>query len=129
MAALQAPAAPRACIDTERLRLDHPIAELVTRYGVQLRRSDSALFLTALLLRRLLHSLKLVIPNKTRKDGEVRPTAILVESALAKRGALRNSLFVNNVGNGGRCGKLALAARSPAIGSCSDALAWLEIQV
>jgi hypothetical protein len=36
-------AVPRARIDTERLRLNHPIADLITRYGIELRKSGSTL--------------------------------------------------------------------------------------
>jgi DNA primase len=43
MPALPTLAVPSARIDTERLRLEHPIAELIARYGIELRRSGSSL--------------------------------------------------------------------------------------
>jgi hypothetical protein len=43
MSAQQSLAVPHARIDTDRLRLNHPIADLITRYGIELRRSGSTL--------------------------------------------------------------------------------------
>jgi DNA primase len=43
MPALPTLAVPSARIDTERLRLEHPIAELIARYGIELRRSGSSM--------------------------------------------------------------------------------------
>ena len=43
MSAQHSRAVPRARIDTDRLRLNHPIADLITRYGIELRRSGSTL--------------------------------------------------------------------------------------
>jgi DNA primase len=41
MSAQPSLAVRRARIDTDRLRLNHPIADLITRYGIELRRSGS----------------------------------------------------------------------------------------
>ena len=43
MSAQHSLAVPHARIDTDRLRLNHPIADLITRYGIELRRSGSTL--------------------------------------------------------------------------------------
>jgi DNA primase len=43
MSAQHSVAVPHARIDTDRLRLNHPIADLITRYGIELRRSGSTL--------------------------------------------------------------------------------------
>jgi DNA primase len=39
----QSRAVPQARIDTDRLRLNHPIADLIARYGIELRKSGSTL--------------------------------------------------------------------------------------
>jgi DNA primase len=43
MSAQHSLAVPHARIDTDRLRLNHPIADLIARYGIELRRSGSTL--------------------------------------------------------------------------------------
>ena len=43
MSASHSLAVPHARIDTDRLRLNHPIADLIGRYGIELRRSGSTL--------------------------------------------------------------------------------------